>query len=75
MSELAVELKGAVIIVTQPGTNYCVVYQKAPVSDPALLLLIYSWLDPTVIRPEVSEFRARAFDAASRKARELGWIV
>ena len=29
---------------------------------------------PTVSSPEISEFRAEAFQAAVAKARELGWI-
>jgi hypothetical protein len=30
---------------------------------------------PTVTSPEISEFRAHAFQAAVSKACELGWIV
>ena len=33
------------------------------------------WLDPSIISPVISESRAHAFDAATRKARELAWIV
>ena len=48
-------------------------YRKAP--DRPNLILTRSWLDPTVMSPEISEFRADAFQAAVAKARELGWIV
>ena len=48
-------------------------YRKAP--GRPNLMLTRSWGNPTVMSPEISEFRAHAFQAALRKARELGWIV
>jgi hypothetical protein len=48
-------------------------YRKA--ADRLNLILTRSLLDPTVSSPEISEFRAHAFQAAVSKARELGWIV
>ena len=48
-------------------------YRKAP--DRPNLILMRSWLGPTVMSPEISEFRAHAFQAAVAKAREVGWIV
>ena len=44
-------------------------------SDRPNLVLTRSWEKPTVTSPEISEFRAHAFQAAVSKARELGWIV
>ena len=35
------------------------------------LILTRSWLEPTVSSPAISEFRAKAFQAAVAKAREL----
>ena len=46
---------------------------KAP--DRPNLILTRSWENPTVMSPDISEFRAHAFQAAVNKARELGWIV
>jgi hypothetical protein len=43
-------------------------YRKAP--DRPNLILTRSWETPAI-----SEFRAHAFQAAIKKARELGWIV
>ena len=48
-------------------------YRKAP--DTPNLILTRSWENPTVMSPDISEFRAHAFQAATKKARELGWIV
>jgi hypothetical protein len=70
---LHVELDGDEIVVTRPGTDMLTSYRKA--SDRPNLILTRSLLDPTVSSPEISEFRANAFQAAVSKARELGWIV
>ena len=59
---------GHEIIVTRPGTNMMTAYRKAP--DRPNLILTRSWETPAI-----SEFRAHAFQAAIKKARELGWIV
>ena len=48
-------------------------YRKAP--DRPNLILTRSCENPTIMSPEISEFRAHAFQAATKKARELGWIV
>ena len=48
-------------------------YRKAP--ERPNLVLTRSWVDPHIMSPEISEFRAHAFGAAVSKARELGWIV
>jgi len=66
--DVQVAVKDGAIIVTLPGTSYCVVYRKG--ADP--------WLE---IRDDPNSpiskfiFRARAWITADEKARELGWIV
>ena len=71
--DLHVELLGAEIVVTRPGTAFMTAYRKRP--DGPTLKLTRSWVDPHTTSPAVSEFRARAFQAAISKARELGWMV
>jgi hypothetical protein len=68
-----VELDGDEIVVSKPGTDFLLAYRKRP--DSPNLVLTRSWEKPTVTSPEISEFRAQAFQAAVAKARELGWIV
>ena len=59
------------IIVTLPGTSFCVAYRKG--AEP--------WLLASDIRDDPNSpisrftFRARAWTAANDKTRELGWIV
>jgi hypothetical protein len=65
--DLHVKFDGHEINVTRPGTDHD---DRRP-----NLVLTRSWLDPHVMSPEISEFRAHAFQAAVAKARELGWIV
>jgi len=71
--DLKVKFNGQEIIVTKPGTDFMLAYRKRP--DSPNLVLTRSWEKPTVTSPEISEFRAHAFQAAVAKARELGWIV
>jgi hypothetical protein len=71
--DLKVELKGDEIVVLKPGTDFLLAYCKRP--DSPQLVLTRSWEKPTVTSPEISEFRAHAFQTAVSKARELGWIV
>ena len=71
--ELSVEVDGADITVTMPGTKFSVTYQKR--EDSPTIVLTHTWLAPSITTPAVSDFRARAFQAAVNKARELGWIV
>ena len=71
--DLHVKFDGHEIIVTRPGTDMMIAYRKRP--DSPNLVLTRSWEKPTVTSPEISEFRAHAFQAAVAKARELGWIV
>jgi hypothetical protein len=65
---LHVELDGEEIVVTRPGTDMMTGYRKSP--DSPTLVLTLSWVEPTVSSPEISEFRAHAFQAAVSKARE-----
>jgi hypothetical protein len=63
---LRVEVVDDDIVVTQPGSNFSVVYYK-PRDEPQL-----------VVKGTPSgnyKFLARAWQAANDKARELGWIV
>ena len=71
--DLDVKFDGHEIIVTRPGTDMMTAYRKWP--DSPNLVLTRSWLEPTVSSPEISEFRAHAFQAAVAKARELWRIV
>jgi hypothetical protein len=71
--DLKVKFDGEEIIITKPGTDFMLAYRKRP--DSPTLKLTRSWVDPHIISPPVSEFRAQAFQAAVSKARELGWIV
>ena len=71
--DLKVKFDGQEIIVTKPGTDFMLAYRRRP--DSPNLILTRSWEKPTVTSPEISEFRAHAFQAAVAKARELGWIV
>ena len=70
---LHIKFDGHEIVVTRPGTDMMTAYRKAP--DRPNLILTRSWENPTVISPEISEFRAHAFRAAVTKARKLGWVV
>ena len=69
--DVQVAVEDGAIIVTLPGTSFCVVYRKG--ADP--------WLLVSNIRDDPNSpiskytFRARAWVAANDKARELGWIV
>ena len=63
--ELHVELQGDYIIVTLPGTKFMGTYQLRAKSD---------WTDDADAPIALGAFRARAWMAASDKARQLGWI-
>jgi hypothetical protein len=72
-AELHVEIEDDEIVVTKPGTRYLLAYRK--LIDQPRLVLTRSWMGPTITAPGISEFRAKAFQAAVQKARELGWIA
>jgi hypothetical protein len=61
------------ITVVRPGTNLWVSYDKRQHSPH--LILSDTWSNCIKMTPEVSEFRAEAFQAAIAKVRELGWIT
>ena len=69
---LKVVVDGTSITVTVPGTDFAVTYQKR-FANPHLVLT-RSWLAASINSPAISEFRARARQAAMDKARALGWI-
>ena len=73
MEELSIEVEGSHITVSMPGTDLWVTYQKEARSPQ--LVITGSSIGLHITSPPVSEFRARAFQAAVSKARELGWIV
>ena len=70
LSDPHVELDGDEIVVTRP--DFRTAYRKKP--DSPTLKLTRSWVDSHNTSPPVSELRAHAFQAAVRKAWELGWI-
>ena len=73
MGALSVEVKGQSIVITMPGTDCAVTYQKDP--DAPHLIMTHSWLPASVTNASAAAFRAEAFRAALHKARELGWVA
>jgi len=65
--DLRVEVRDAEIIIRQPVIGFCAIYSKP--ADRTQLKLKY-WTET-----EDHELLARAWRAASTKARELGWIA
>jgi hypothetical protein len=62
------------IVVTLPGYRYSAAYNKAEGSRG--LIVRYSAVKNDLrIRMTAAEFRAKAWEVANEKARELGWIV
>jgi hypothetical protein len=72
--ELRVQVVGADIVVTLPGSSYAVAYYK-PKSSPSLLMRYSTSEDDLRIAMTGGEFLAQAWKLANQKARELGWIV
>jgi hypothetical protein len=72
-SDLATTVKGDSITVAKFGTGFFVTYEQRP--ENPHLILIRSWAPLSDTTPAAAEFRARAFQAAVAKARELGWII
>ena len=73
MGELSIEVEGARITVTMPGTCFRSTYVLAP-DSPTLTqsnMLVVDGSAGITSR----EFEILAWDAANAKARELGWIV
>jgi hypothetical protein len=71
--DLAVEAIDDEIVVTKSGTDYLIGYKKFP--DQPHLIVTRSWMSSSITSPAISQFRARALQAAVTKARGLGWIV
>jgi hypothetical protein len=69
--EILVEAIGGEIIVRLRGTAMKAVYRKG--SDPWLTLA--QTIEDRDAPMKLSEFRVIAWEAANKKARELGWIV
>ena len=72
--QLHVEVLNDEIVVILPATSYGVVYYK-PANSPQLLVRNFLSKSDSGARITQVEFLARALQAASAKARELGWIV
>jgi hypothetical protein len=70
MSDLAVEVKGADIIVRSPGTGYSIIYRRVR-DEPVLMAIEPMRYDPD---EEEARFLAQAWKAALIKAKELGWL-
>ena len=72
---LSVEVQGDDIVVTLPGTGYVVTYYRAAAFPQQLLTKSHSGREDEGAPMTQAEFHARAWKAASHKARALGWIV
>ena len=72
---LSVEVQGDDIVVTLPGTSYVVTYYRAAAFPQQLLTKSHSGREDEDAPMTQAEFHARAWKAASHKARALGWIV
>ena len=70
---LRIDLEGDEIVVRKPGTPLLLAYSKS--AEQPRLVLTRSWVKPNTASPSIGEFRDQAFQAAVRKARELGWIA
>ena len=66
MPDLNVQVKGAEIIVTQSGSDFVAIYERAKY-EPELIA------KGKLYGPR--QFLSRAWLAANDKARELGWIM
>jgi hypothetical protein len=66
-TDLHVEVRRGLIIVSLPGTQSYAIYTK-PADQPQLVLVNSDAI-------EDHQLRARLWQAANAKARELGWIV
>ena len=75
-ADMSVEVQGDDIVVTLPGTSYVVTYYRAAAAFPQQLLTkSHSGREDEGAPMTQTEFHARAWKAASHKARALGWIV
>ena len=72
---ISVEVSGAEIIVTMPGTRFSVVYEKTDDNQ----LIANSFSAPKrqdeARKVRFPQFLALAWTAANEKAKEIGWIA
>jgi hypothetical protein len=69
--DLSVDVRDDEIIITLPGTKFMVTYQKP--MGPRPMMAKSDWTDDPDASLTLGAFRARAWIAATAKARELGW--
>jgi hypothetical protein len=74
MSELELHVRDEQIIVNMPETRLTMTYQASS-EVPGLVELPLWTCDDRTAPISVNDFRGRAWQAAEKKARELGWIV
>jgi hypothetical protein len=60
------------IIVNLPGTRFSITFRKDPDSPNLIELAEWTQADPE--GGSLALFRARAWEAAEEKAREIGWF-
>jgi hypothetical protein len=70
---LRVDVRGDEIIITLPGTKFMVTYRKP--KDARHITSKSDWTDDPDASLTLGAFRARAWIAATAKARELGWLA
>jgi hypothetical protein len=73
VAELEVQVVDQDIIVNLPGTRFTITFRKDPESPNLTEQTEWTQADPE--GGSLALFRARAWEAADQKARELGWIV
>jgi hypothetical protein len=71
---LHVEVQTKDIFVTLPGTSYTVAYYQ-PAKSAQLRVWSYTANEEQDAPMTQGEFRARAWELTTDKARELGWIA
>jgi hypothetical protein len=71
--DLRIEVEGDGIIITLVGTKFMVTYQRP--KEMSRLVAKSDWTDDPDAAVTFGEFRARAWIAATARARELGWII
>ena len=73
-ADMSVEVQGDDIVVTLPGTSYVVTYYRAAAFPQQLLTKSHSGREDEDAPITQAEFHARAWKAASHKARALGGL-
>ena len=71
--KVVVRVAGNKIIVTLPGTNFNVTYERTS-DDPGLVARSFGGRRDEGDKVKLPVFLASAWTAANDKARELGWI-